>query len=227
MGPARRRRRPSKTPLKRTPVRKQPSDGIQARPERVGDSSFEALRRRLLEEQPQLTELEQRLLELGGKQVAFLQPESQIDRLLEEGRLFSNEGRRLVEGEPHRCHANAARLWYESRGKVRIATGYWRSGELWGAHSWGMEDGKIVETTWFSDDYFGIVLDEIDSLRSAVADVPGLNERVMRDIAQGTIWPEILQTCAIVAKLHEKRQSPWQRVNRVLKRLSYYLGSHQ
>ena len=111
----------------------------------------------------------------------------------------------MVKGETHLCHANSASLWYESRGRIRVATGYCRSGDVWLTHSWGMENGRIVETTCFSELYFGIILDELETLRCAFGELPGLVERIKQDMNQGTIFPEVLETCTKVTLLHGKK----------------------
>ena len=140
---------------------------------------------------PRLSILRERLLDLGGLEVVFHGPEPHLEALLDGGRLFPRAGRRRRLLGDSECHVNSATLWYESRGGVSIATGYGQQGDgLWLPHSWGVERGRILETTsgsWRS--YFGVLLDEREALSFAFSELPSrLVERMKADAIAGS-WP--------------------------------------
>lgn len=78
------------------------------------------------------------------------------------GKLYSTKGLVVVKGEPHECHTNTAKLLAAKKIDA-IVTGYalHKSGvgrATWHDHTWGLKDGKIVETTVRFDRYFGAKL---------------------------------------------------------------------
>ena len=130
--------------------------------------------------------LTQRLLAIEVAQIILADPEPHMDYLLERGREFSTKGLHRQKLEPRRCHGNTARLWYESGGRIRIATGYAYSSGLWVQHSWGAESGHVVETTHRFEKYFGIELSARDALKFLLCNpFSDLLERVSCDIRSG------------------------------------------
>jgi hypothetical protein len=90
-----------------------------------------------------------------------------LDILADRGQMMSKDGWSAQKGKKHACHPNSAKLY--DKGKVdTIATGYARgSGGYWYQHSWGIKDGKIVETTVEFDEYFGVELTKAEATRFA------------------------------------------------------------
>jgi hypothetical protein len=127
------------------------------------------------EENPRLAELETRLLDLGGTTALLFLREPRAGELLDRGRSFSGDGARRARGKKSDCHANAARLFCRSEGKVRIASGYALSPDgLWRQHSWGWDPEKslVIETTEDRDLYYGYVLDDPESLEFILGNCP-------------------------------------------------------
>jgi hypothetical protein len=146
---------------------------------------------------PRLTELRRRLLDIGGNEVAFVQPEPYPGELLARGCLHPKRGLRPWFIPSNQCRANAASLWYGSGGRIRVATGYsiGMCG-LWVCHSWGVDDGRIVETTssrW-RDAYYGFEMTDRESLRLAFENLgPGFIERVRADAQPGSWVGELVK----------------------------------
>ena len=72
---------------------------------------------------PRRVELERRLLDLGGVMALLFLPDPQIGELLERGRYFPGARALMRLGEPASCHANAAMMFVQSEGEVRVAIG--------------------------------------------------------------------------------------------------------
>ncbi len=105
-----------------------------------------------------LTELERRLLGLGGDAVnRQAHDDPHAAQLLERGQVFDLPVR-MKRGEPHGCHGNSAGLWGEDVRRHRLVTGYGLSGGRWVQHSWVLGDRVIYETTIRFERYFGAVL---------------------------------------------------------------------
>jgi hypothetical protein len=117
--------------------------------------------RSALADQPQLQQLSDLLLEIGG---AFVVAPNKIDRdvaaLIARGFVMT---RRVVLNRiaSNGCHSNVAELW-RGGSIIGIATGYALSRDkLWRQHSWGMRrDGVMLETTEKRLKYFGILLQD-------------------------------------------------------------------
>jgi hypothetical protein len=138
------------SPLPKAKFTRPSESELAAHMERVKErmAALEKMRENAVRDQPGLAVLRDRLLEHGGERVVFVGPERDLDVLLEHGAIFTTEGLRMRRGERGRCHTNAARLWWKSRGRIRIATGYaLHEDGLWRAHSRGLQDGRIIETT--------------------------------------------------------------------------------
>jgi hypothetical protein len=129
-------------------------------------------RRRVLRKQvaswiarsPRLGVLRDLLLNHGGHEVVFFWPEPHVTELHERGREFPGPGSLHVVMAMNNCHANAALLWMGSGGAVEIVSGYALSEDgLWRQHSWGLDRGRVVETTAPRNRYFGFVLTEVEA----------------------------------------------------------------
>ena len=92
-----------------------------------------------------------------------------IGLLTDRGRYYSPKSMIRMPLRPQKCHWNVAAL-YES-GKIdKIVIGYmhnaasipdWLNTNTWIQHTWGLKDGKIVETTpanFRADNYYGMEL---------------------------------------------------------------------
>jgi hypothetical protein len=136
-------------------------------------------------EDPRRVELERRLLDLGGTVALLFLPDPQIGELLDRGSYFPGAGSLMWRGLPSACHTNAAILLVRTRGSVRIAFGYALSTDgLWRQHSWGVdaEDGRIIETTERRVRYYGLVLNDNETLL-----------RLLAEIQAEDLWPEELE----------------------------------
>src|SRR5262249_24384023 len=133
-------------------------------------------------EDPRRAELERRLLGLRGTIALLFLPDPQIGELLDRGRYFPAAGALMWLGEPSASHANAAMMFVQSTGEVRIDSGYALSADgLWRQHSWGVdvEDGRILETTERRVRYYGYVLNDAESAM-----------RLLSIMGSGDLWPE-------------------------------------
>jgi hypothetical protein len=114
--------------------------------------------------------LERKLLAVGGREVFFFKPESDISRLIRCG-FFIDPKDVPVEmriGEPHRCHTNASELWAElldaGNGELEwpIVTGYALSNGIWFPHTWVIQSRRgeietLYETTNRAELYYGLM----------------------------------------------------------------------
>ncbi len=127
-----------------------------------GKQWFEHRTKQALEEKPHLKPLLKKLLSLGGKAVVLWNGSNGINsvsHLLAEGRLFSNRGLKVVDGEPSQCHDNVMALWKTKPDDYFVVTGYGLSKDsIWRPHSWCFDrtTGKIIETTERRTKYFGV-----------------------------------------------------------------------
>jgi len=96
--------------------------------------------------EPKQSVLRERLLLFGGKEVEFGSEAYDVDELLEWGREFPR--RHLRHPKMHdSCHENAASLWFSSRGRNVVGTGYaLDENGNWRVHSWVIKDDRIIET---------------------------------------------------------------------------------
>lgn len=103
--------------------------------------------------------LEDALLSVGGwAAVPPLEVDDLVDALYAAGTLFSVDGLTCVQMEPSACHTNTVE-WYfdQAEGDTSICTGYALSSDgLWRQHSWGLLNGRIVETTIERVAYYGL-----------------------------------------------------------------------
>src|SRR5215468_7774100 len=100
-------------------------------------------------EQPEIVSLRRLLLDLGG--IEFV-PAPNLDpdvaALLDHGSVMTGEVVSKMVDEGY-CHENVAELWSEHKtGLGGIGTGYALSSDgLWRQHSWGVSEGRVIETT--------------------------------------------------------------------------------
>jgi hypothetical protein len=131
---------------------------------------MEPVRRKMLEERtqlliehdPRIAELQERLLKFGGEAGAWVPDSPWMDALLARGTLFSGESR-SGKGQISNCHFNAARLWAGARTHRQLVTGYALSEDgCWRRHTWVLDPVKgkppLVETTIPRLLYFGVIL---------------------------------------------------------------------
>jgi hypothetical protein len=105
-------------------------------------------------------QLQRKLLALGGSRVAP-GPDSYLDAVVKRGQVATGEVA-LIAGEPSRCYANVAAMWYATGALMRIATGYALGDDgTWHPHAWGLGKGCVIETTERQHTYFGVVLDNV------------------------------------------------------------------
>jgi hypothetical protein len=98
---------------------------------------------------------------------------TQRAHLVADGRLFSNRGLKIVEGEPSQCHDNAFALWETKPERYMVVTGFGLSRDgIWRPHSWCVDrtTGKIIETTKERTKYFGVEFSkaEFDDVQEAI-----------------------------------------------------------
>lgn len=111
---------------------------------------------------PDFTQLEQRLLSMGGKMVVPRREPDQ-DKVLSYGRLWSGPVK-FVKGLPCNCHGNVAGLWRRNPKRYHIATGWALSEDgLWRQHSWIVDGRTVIETTNPREKYFGFVLTPLEA----------------------------------------------------------------
>lgn len=136
----------------------------------------------------------------GGEMIVPMpEPERHVKWLLSDGHIFDNSKITLKEGEPHRCHENAARLWAENN-QLQLVTGYVLEYDgLWLQHSWcwNPDSGELIETSKPAKKYFGFVMDELEAFRFATANVPDYK-------MPGNATPRIFKCAAIIVKLFPK-----------------------
>lgn len=164
----------------------------------------------ILTRQPRLAELRRRLLDLGGLEVVWQQTEIHLDDLIERGRTYTRSRMRRRFIADSECHPNAASLWYESRGATKIATGYALGDSgLWFSHSWGVEDGRIIETTSSRGlGYFGVELSGEIALRFMLGNASReLMKRFKADVRSGSCFRELVDIATAVAAPLASRNS--------------------
>ncbi|KXB01648.1 hypothetical protein AKJ41_00710 [candidate division MSBL1 archaeon SCGC-AAA259O05] len=121
---------------------------------------FESRRKDL---DPRFEELREILLRIGGDEVILL-PEQDLEKLIEEGRVFDGEVKR-IESPSSRCHQNVADIYLSDGFEGDICTGWGLTHHdgLWRQHSWLLSSEKaIIETTVPRDEYYGVVLEGKD-----------------------------------------------------------------
>ena len=110
-----------------------------------------------MEKQPELAQLEARLLGIEGEAVV-LRSEPDLEKILSRGEVRNGKGARIGKGMPNGCHENSAAYYDEHRGEVSIMTGFALSNDgIWRQHSWLIENKieQIIETTVCRSLYYG------------------------------------------------------------------------
>lgn len=117
---------------------------------------------------PVVERLKTVLFDFGGEAVAMNGPSSNLELILQRGKLVSGEGADFRKGNPSDCHANSGDGFV--RFGNQIATGYALSIDgIWREHSWNVDQasGTIIETTELRIAYFGYILDREEAERFA------------------------------------------------------------
>lgn len=115
----------------------------------------------------ELEPLKKKLLRMGGWAVILPDKEQDLEEHLNRGIKFS--GKSILKlGEPCQCHYNTSKIWHETKGEIKICTGYALSADgVWRVHTWGIQKTKnkikIIETTEKRLLYYGYVLSRIES----------------------------------------------------------------
>jgi hypothetical protein len=116
--------------------------------------------RKAVSDQPELQQLNDLLLKIGG---VFVVPPNRIDgdvpALLATGFVMCGKITHRPMS-PNKCHGNVAAAWRQREpDMVGIGTGYSLSPDkLWRQHSWGVLRNGLLETTEKRLKYFGILL---------------------------------------------------------------------
>ena len=114
-----------------------------------------------------IEDLKSKLLELGGERFqvdSFLVGEissQELPDLMTQGSVRQGNVE-MCQGEPIRCHENAAHMVLEGGEGWVLWTGLALSDDgIWRVHSWAENpEGSLIETTEPRDIYFGIVVDD-------------------------------------------------------------------
>lgn len=92
---------------------------------------------------------------IGGEEFEAESSKKLLKALSEGGRFFRTDKLLLHKMHLRKCHRNVRYL--DMLGDIDfICTGYAFDGIKWVRHSWGLADGRIVETTRRRKKYFGI-----------------------------------------------------------------------
>ena len=136
-------------------------------------------------ERPDIDELKQRLLAIGGTRFqvdGFLASElepAECELLMTVGRMDPADGLELREMDVSGCHRNVRTL------READPTLEWRFGmalspdDIWRVHSWGHDGRRVIETTEPRTTYVGFDMGRLVGLRLGVlppAEPPGAYE---------------------------------------------------
>ncbi len=114
----------------------------------------------------------------GGEMlVPMPEPEEDVERLLDRGRIFDTRKLKLAPGQPNKCHHNVSRLWAVNA-QMQLVTGYSLTDNLWVQHSWlwDLTTDELIETTDPRVKYFGAVLSEDEAHLFAWETVPEFHD---------------------------------------------------
>ncbi len=111
------------------------------------------------------TYLENRLLRLAGRVAFAVDADYWIDKVLDEGRVFSGEDIVIEEGDAGKCHLNSINAHLKNP-DLKVCTGFSINGDRWVRHSWCVDsEGKVHECTPIKREmYYGSILDEEDTI---------------------------------------------------------------
>lgn len=111
------------------------------------------------------SELESKLLSLGGERVVWRGAEPNLAHLVSKGRLVEQPMTFLAMPVTI-CHENAAVVWGKDVKDTKIVVGYGLYADgVWRQHSWATRSGTLLETNALPDKYFGIELSQEEALR--------------------------------------------------------------
>jgi len=124
---------------------------------------LEKVRHAHLQIHPEFTQLEQRLLSMGGDMVVPRREPDQ-DKILSGGRLWTGYNIKIISGTPNNCHGNVAELWRSNPKRYHIETGWALSEDgLWRQHSWIIDGRTVIETITPREKYFGFALTSLEA----------------------------------------------------------------
>ncbi len=120
----------------------------------------------VMEKQPRMYELRDKLLSFGGESTCFPYIEEDLEDILDKGQFWFGDGAKMMKGAPSQCHRNCCELYDLNKDDfdVRICTGYALSekGGMWRQHSWlvlhNPRSNQIIETTEPRIGYYGFVM---------------------------------------------------------------------
>jgi hypothetical protein len=112
-----------------------------------------------------IARLEKKLLALGGSKADIPADTDLAAALVLRGRPFA-EPLRLRRGFMHECHRNAAEVWGQDPRRYKLCSGYGLAGDVWLEHSWVLDGGNLIETTFPMEAYFGVILSDAESCAS-------------------------------------------------------------
>lgn len=104
---------------------------------------------------PLVSELDRRLLAMGGREVTRCCHEALAAEMLVRGEAFDLPVTRRP-GEPNQCHQNAAGIWAEDVSRYTLVTGYALADGRWVQHSWVVDESNLYETTYPFERYYGL-----------------------------------------------------------------------
>ena len=146
---------------------------------------------------PLVRQLADRLLVVGGERVVVqFGDQIHLNLAAERGTLQPVPGVVRVRSARNECHTNCARLWREHPDRYRLGVGWVLDDGIWRCHTWLVDKrGRVVETTFPREEYFGVVLDpeettefvDVIEILTGTADGPlletlkGLLEEVVAD----------------------------------------------
>lgn len=88
-----------------------------------------------------------------------------VARITSSGKNFDSKSTKFVGMEDGSCHWNVAELY--RRGDIdSIVIGYTNNGDAWYQHTWGLKNGKVIETTASNNGnpyYYGLLLSKTEA----------------------------------------------------------------
>jgi hypothetical protein len=108
--------------------------------------------------------LKEKLLSLGGQEVATPHAGVPVSRLARQGKVFTQPVR-LRRGWRHECHQNSAVIWAQDVTGYKLCCGYALADGHWIEHSWVLDADNLIETTYRMQAYFGLALTPEEACR--------------------------------------------------------------
>jgi hypothetical protein len=143
------------------------------------------------------------------------EPESHVQWLLKDGRVFDTTKLLLQVGEPDECHTNTGRIWAQNE-QLQLVIGYalFKGEELWRKHSWlwNPNTGELVETTRQAEKYYGVVLQDITAFNFVMEHVP---EFCSEEVKSRTKLPRRFVKCHQLALQYIVRRGGAERARQI------------